>query len=77
MIIDRSSYMNPTDGAKKQGVSTTALVTVLAGVGIAAFATFLVRRARHHSLNVDGLLKACDHAAEALDERISTLRLAS
>ncbi len=69
--------MYPTDEAKKTGLSTTALVTVLAGVGIAAFATFLVRRARHQSLNVDGLLKACDHAAEALDERLSHLRLAS
>jgi hypothetical protein len=69
--------MNPTDTAKKKGVTTTAFVTVLAGVGIAAFATFLVQRARHESLSVDGLLKACDHAAEALDERISHLRLAS
>ena len=69
--------MNPTDRANRQGVSTTALVTVLAGVGIAAFATFLVRRAKHQPLNVDGLLRACDHAAEALDERLSTLRLAS
>ncbi len=69
--------MNPTDGAKKTAVSTTALVTVLAGVGIAAFATFLVRRTRNRSLSVDGLLQACDHAAEALDERITHMRLAS
>ena len=69
--------MNPMDGARKTGLSTTALVTVLAGVGIAAFATFLVSRSRHQSLSVDGLLRACDHAAEALDERISHLRLAS
>ena len=69
--------MNPQEGARKTGLSTTALVTVLAGVGIAAFATFMVRRARDHSFNVDGLLKACDHAAEALDERISHMRLAS
>ena len=69
--------MYPTDEARKTGLSTTALVTVLAGVGIAAFATFLVKRAREKSLNVDGLLRACDHAAEALDERLSHLRLAS
>lgn len=69
--------MYPTDEAKKTGLSATALVTVLAGVGIAAFATYLVKRARTQSLNVDGLLKACDHAAEALDERLSHLRLAS
>ena len=62
--------MNPTEGAKKTGLSTTALVTVLAGVGIAAFAAFVVRRAKSHSLSVDGLLSACDHAAEALDERV-------
>ena len=69
--------MNPTEGAKKTALSTTALVTVLAGVGIAAFATFLVRRANQNSLSVDGLLNACDHAAEALDERILNLQLAS
>jgi LPXTG-motif cell wall-anchored protein len=69
--------MNPQEGARKTGLSTTALVTVLAGVGIAAFATFMVRRSRNHSFSVDGLLKACDHAAEALDERISHMRLAS
>lgn len=69
--------MDPTDRAKNTGLPRTALVTVLAGVGIAAFATFLVRRAHHKSsLSIDGLLKACDHAAEALDERLSTLRIA-
>ena len=69
--------MNPTDETTKSRVSTTALVTVLAGVGIAAFATFLVRRAKAGSFSVDNLLRACDHAAEALDERISVLQLAS
>jgi hypothetical protein len=69
--------MNPTEGARKSSLSTTALVTVLAGVGIAAFATFLVQRTRQEALSVDGLLKACDHAAQALDERINHLRLAS
>jgi hypothetical protein len=69
--------MNPTEEAKKTGLSPTALVTVLAGVGIAAFAAFMVRRARTHSISIDGLISACDHAAEALDERISHLRLAS
>ncbi|HJP82762.1 MAG TPA: LPXTG cell wall anchor domain-containing protein [Fimbriimonadaceae bacterium] len=69
--------MNPTERATKTGLSTTALVTVLAGVGIAAFATFLVRRIRQDSLSVDGLLRACDHAAEALDERILHLQMAS
>lgn len=70
--------MNPTDRAKNTGLPTTALVTVLAGVGIAAFATFIVRRARQQSsMNIDGLLKACDHAAQALDERLTTLRIAS
>jgi len=69
--------MNPTEVARKTTVSTTALVTVLAGVGIAAFATFLVRRTKSESLSVDGLLRACDHAAQALDERLTHLRLAS
>ncbi len=69
--------METTNEAKKTGLSATALVTVLAGVGIAAVATVLVKRAHQQSLSVDGLLKACDHAAEALDERLSHLRLAS
>ena len=69
--------MNPTDEAKRTGLPTTALVTVLAGVGIAAFATFLVQKSRQEALSVDGLLRACDHAAQALDERINHFRLAS
>lgn len=70
--------MESAEKAKKQGVPPTAFVTLLAGVGIAAFATYMVRRARHESsLGIDGLLRACDHAAEALDERLSSLKLAS
>ncbi len=69
--------MNPAERAKQTALSTTALVTVLAGVGMAAFATFLIHRSRENSLSVDGLLRACDHAAEALDERIHHLQLAS